>query len=56
MRAEFNGFQRLFERYLHDSSAAEIKWEKIENLPKNAVIFFKLIFFVVSLPFKIKLI
>ena len=37
IKAEFNGFERLFERYLKDVNA-EINWAKIETLPKEAVI------------------
>ena len=36
MKAEFNGFESLFERYLSDKNT-EIKWENIESLPKEAV-------------------
>jgi hypothetical protein len=36
VRAEFNGFERLFARYLTDVNA-EIKWNKIEPLSKEAV-------------------
>ena len=32
---EFNGFQRLFKKFLE--SAAPIEWEKIEKLPADAV-------------------
>ncbi len=34
--AEFAGFERLFARYLTDVNA-EIKWQNIEPLPKEAV-------------------
>ena len=33
---EFQGFQRLFERFLLDQGST-INWERIEKLPENAV-------------------
>jgi len=37
IKTEFNGFERLFNRYLTESNT-EIKWEHIEPLPKEAII------------------
>lgn len=34
---EFEGFQRLFAKYLEADVAAPIKWDKIEKLPKDSV-------------------
>lgn len=36
IRAEYNGFFRLFDRYLRDSNRA-VDWNKIEKLPDGAV-------------------
>lgn len=36
---EFQGFQRLFERFLLDQGST-INWDRIEKLPENAVRFF----------------
>lgn len=35
---EFQGFQRLFERFLLDKDST-INWDRIEKLPENAVRF-----------------
>lgn len=34
---EFEGFQRLFAKYLEADVAAPIDWNKIEKLPKDSV-------------------
>ena len=34
---EFDGFQRLFDKYLQADVAAPIEWEKIEKLPQGSV-------------------
>lgn len=36
IKTEFSGFERLFKRYLSDTTS-EINWQKIEPLPKEAV-------------------
>jgi hypothetical protein len=35
---EFDGFQRLFAKYLEADVAAPIVWNKIEKLPEGSVI------------------
>ena len=34
---EFDGFERLFSKYLEADVAAPINWEKIEKLPQGSV-------------------
>ena len=36
IKTDFNGFEKLFKRYLTDVNA-EIKWQKIEPLPSESV-------------------
>ena len=33
---EFDGFERLFDRFLHETGPS-VEWEKIEQLPGQAV-------------------
>lgn len=40
VKNEFSGFERLFKRYLDDVNA-EIKWQNIEPLPKEAIVNYK---------------
>lgn len=37
-RTEFNGFEKIFSRYLNPDENSEISWQKIEPLPKESVI------------------
>ncbi len=35
---EFDGFKRLFSKFLSHSPDKAVKWEEIEKLPKGAVL------------------
>merc|ERR1712127_47773 len=41
IRAEFTGFERLFSRYVTDVNTADIKWNKIEPLSKEAIVAYR---------------